>query len=139
MPRSITFNSIQLFFNVWNSFRTVMKTKHNRRTKEINKKLNRTPNFTWFGQLCLRPRSCRDFTNFCRYCIQCNKLWMQGWLIQWITMKFWKSGWYPVLLSGVFVGNVLFYSAFHWIFLAFWGVNFKGGVQDLFQGWFGLA
>ena len=36
--------------------------RNNRRTKEINEKVNRTQDFTWFGQLCLRPRSCRDFT-----------------------------------------------------------------------------
>ena len=40
----------------------VRETKHNRRTKKINKKINKTPNFSWFDQLCLRPQSCRDFT-----------------------------------------------------------------------------
>ena len=28
--------------------------QNNRRTKEINEKVNRTQDFTWFGQLCLR-------------------------------------------------------------------------------------
>ena len=41
-----------------------MKTKHKQENKEINEKVNRTQDFTWFSQLCLRPRSYRDFTNF---------------------------------------------------------------------------
>ena len=41
-----------------------METKHKYENKEINEKVNRTQDFTWFSQLCLRSQSCRDFTNF---------------------------------------------------------------------------
>ena len=52
-----------------------------------------------------------------------------GWSIKWNIMKFRKSVLLQWVLSGVFAGNALFYSAFLWIFWRMVGFNFKGGVQ----------
>ena len=51
-------------YNRRHCIKLVMEMKHNKRIKEINEKVNKTLDFMWFDQLCLRPRSCRDFTNF---------------------------------------------------------------------------
>ena len=43
---------------------------------EEQKKSNRIPDFTWFGQLCLRLRSCKDFINLWRKTEGYNVWWL---------------------------------------------------------------